>query len=282
VIDNDAVLGVSGVSAAGSKAFQWTNQVAAGYEELYFKGCIHGASAIIGPTGLSGNIAVGKVNYSIQQGFNAVSVPFAQTTGGNTLTAVFGNQLDGGTSDTADQVLWKNSPTSWGMEAAYLSNGTVGLAGQWYKANQPTVVTEIPVNAENGYLVAHLAATTKPITLIGKVLPSATIYISNGFNLIGTVFPTTKTLNSLNLHGVENVKSGNSDSADQIMLKNSSSSWGMKAAYLSDGSYGTTAGQWYLASSPTTPVDFDFYMKYGYFYVMKNTGVQIVWPRTFP
>jgi hypothetical protein len=250
-------------------------QVGAGTSEAYYKAI---QASVTPDTVIPGTTVqcftsaegVGKVNYTCDPGYNLVTVPFKYLSGGDTLVQVFGSQLHAGDVDTADRIYIKGDANSWGMDNAYLST-----SGRWYWSNQPAVETTITIEARRGYLVRNRGAQI-PITLVGKIpVGSATVSMTLGYNMIGTVFPIRLALNSLGIYGLSNVTAGTVDTADRIYIKSEANSWGMDNAYLS------TDGRWYWSNKPLEQASFTFNSPRGYFYRMKGTGT-INWPRTMP
>ena len=241
------------------------DQVGAGYGEVYYKAL---QKDVIDVTAtLPTAMAVGKINYTISQGYNLVSVPFVYTGENNTLDKVFGDQLHSGNVINADQILTKDDPATWGMPAAYLNSAD----GKWYKTTASTALAEIGINTTSGYLINNKGQETT-ITLNGQISRDQTVVMSSGYNMIGTVFPVNQTLNSLNLGSLANVTAGTVLNADQILIKNDPATWGMPAAYLK------TDGKWYKTTEPEVEATFTFQTPYGYFYRQRATGA-ITWLR---
>ncbi|OGC11794.1 hypothetical protein A3K48_04810 [candidate division WOR-1 bacterium RIFOXYA12_FULL_52_29] len=216
--------------------------------------------------------AVGKVNMSLAVGYNLVSLPFTYNTGGDALVNVFGQQLTKQDSPiNADEIYYKQDSASWGMTNAFQKTN-----GSWYLSSSVNTPAAFTVGRDKGYLVSIKANSAK-ITAVGNVSQSNQIIVmKTGFNAVGVVWPQNKTLDSLGLLNVANTTAGaNPISADEIYLKNSPASWGMKNAFLKSD------GKWYLSANPTVPADFGFNIPNGYYYSLKKTSATVNWERTY-
>jgi hypothetical protein len=192
IVNDNNVQGVADVSADGSNAFQWDGQVAGGEQEIYFKGCIDGYAQEIGVFGLSGNVAVGKVNVTLggesgNPGKNLVSVPFFLPI--TTISDVFGDGADAPWQE-GDLIQYKFAPSPAYLSAVYSSNAWRDAANT---ANDPQF--------EADFRFGNWIIVTGPrdICLVGKVpnfATQVTVYDGAGLStggktLLGMVYPLT-------------------------------------------------------------------------------------------
>jgi hypothetical protein len=219
VIEDDvlAATAPTGVSL-GTKSFEWPGQVGAGHPEIYFKGCLTGMADESGPTGLAGNIAVGKYNALVAAPvgpktykYSFVSVPFFSSD--PSADAVFGEQLFGADSKANATELWGWTGTTFG-DQMYLKSGT-----GWLPIG---AFTPINVSLGSGYVFKTKQSATedRQLTLIGKVINVAFEPISLGANLysfIGNPYPKYFSLSDANLTSASGVFGGEgSGYADQL------------------------------------------------------------------
>ncbi|MEA3494083.1 MAG: hypothetical protein U9R38_06840 [Candidatus Margulisiibacteriota bacterium] len=246
----------------------------ASYGEVYYKALKPGTDpTAVNPdtnqTYLFSAEAVGKIDISVDPGYNLVSVPFTYEGVAGLLKNVFGDQLHAGNVDTADRIYTKGDSGSWGMDNAYLSND-----GKWYWSNQPAIESTISVGSTKGYLVRNKGSQVL-ITVVGDVSGPQTIDMTQGFNAVGTVHPVNIALNSLGISGLANVTAGDVATADRLYIKEDAGSWGMSNAYLASD------GNWYWSNQPSVLADFTFHAPLGYYYRMRGLG-NILWLRELP
>lgn len=248
-----------------------------GIKEVYYKGVVHGTdpSQGDGATIFSQAPAVGKVDYTVSQGYNLISIPFEYTGAAAGIGNVISNYLTGGSVDNADRVYLKEQSTTWGMPNAYLDAG-----GVWRWSNNDAVAS-IDLNNADGYLIRRIQAGDEVLTLVGNVADTVENTMTFGYNAISVGLPKSYLLNTdpLGLFGLANVTAGSVATADRLYIKTSSSSWGMPNVYLApDGNWRWSHNQALVGGADI----FRFGLPFGYLYKMRNatSGAQIIWQRS--
>ncbi|MFC1637697.1 hypothetical protein ACFL1W_01615, partial [Candidatus Margulisiibacteriota bacterium] len=170
-----------GVSVdSGAKTITWDDQVGAGEREIYFKGCIAGQAAVEGPLGLSGNLAVGKVNVDLKQEYNCVTYPFNAAT--YTLAEIIGDQLkEGDQLHWWDVGEWDEGSSRWTKQQAYYA---VTKLAAWPDGEFKP--------AEGFYVYLLGKSRDEKLTLVGKVGGFAVdfeLQLSKEYTLTGYPYP---------------------------------------------------------------------------------------------
>jgi hypothetical protein len=243
VVEDDSVLSLAGVTPDGGTAFQWANQVGAGDPELYFKGCLHAQASASGPSGLAGNVGVGKVNVSLQgepanQGKNLISVPFLAPS--PLIKEVYGDGPDSVWAE-GDMIQYKFAPSPAYKSAVYVGN-------TW--KNGSNTAQDPPFEADHRFGNWIITKGDKDITLVGKVLNiNVPIAIYDGAGLstggktfLGMVYPVSFGLTSTSL-----IADGAQD-GDMVQYKTAP----LAEAYISAVVVG---GSWKNGSNTAAPIN---------------------------
>ena len=147
-----------------------------GYTEVFYKGLVAGQPR----TRLADALAVGKVNFSLDPGYNLVSLPLAPDV--NDLDVVIGTQLGAGDSDTADVIFGDVD----GWKQAFLNMDT-----RLWQGSLPTYGIE----PDKGYWIRNRTGGVETLTIVGNVSNAErTIALYSGWNLVGTTYPRYATL----------------------------------------------------------------------------------------
>ena len=252
-------------------------QVGEGTDEAYYRGLIVGyAKDAISTdpnvpqdtTYLASAWAVGKLNYTCDPGFNLISCPFVQDV--SDLDIVFGKQLNEGDLQGADRILKKKSPSAFSYSWAFLNSADHLWHDVDVSANPPTFST----SNLDGYFV-WVKGSSKNITLVGRVTNEAVVDIAQGFDLLGSMFPVTYSLQPDNALDLKAAGAGAStlQDADRIMQKKSASSFSYRWCYLDSAD-----NKWHDVDKPTDLASFNYGPPSGYFYWKKGAG-SFTWSR---
>lgn len=231
------------VALNGSKTFKWANQAGAGYQELYFIGCIHGKSTDA-DYGLAKAVAVGKVDVNLVADYNFLSMPM-YLIGGNTLSQAFAGQLD-----VNKMEIYSFDEASGNLIKAQF-DGTNWI----YSPNTPYGIVQ-----GKSYWV-RLPAPQR-VSLLGYVanIPFTKTMYDNRYLVLGDAFPVNLVLdNVLPASGVNELYLFHNDTKNLEKLLN-------------------TGGRW-VNAAPGQPV-YNLIPAAGYWY--RNQGAQFNWTLTNP
>jgi len=218
------------------------DQVAAGYEEAYYKGLQSGvarggANPDTGDTNLASAWAVGKNNYTFSGGNNFFNYPFSKDADVNT---VFSRQYidDSGTG--------MDYP---GGCRVYLHNYSAGNFD--YSEFSEGTWSSLTLRVSAGNIFYNSGTSNLNVTLVGRVMAeTADIYrCEGGNNLIGLIYPQGELITSFT----------NAASNDRLLIRNVSGSFDPVdySTAWADPSYRLipTMGYWYYRDPRNLTLD---------------------------
>ena len=157
-----------------------------------------------------------------------------------TLSDVFGDILQPGTSDTAD-IIYMPDPSAGGLAAFYRSSGGFFGTG-WRQIGKGSVdMSNMPIYFSDGLYVIKRSPGDVELTVSGHVKMSSTILaVEAGFTPLSTVFPAGTTLANSGLYDPQNlgdsIAAGNSSTADLVYM-DSDGDGNLEVCYYSSGGF---------------------------------------------
>lgn len=197
-----------------------TSQFGKGEPEVYYKAYPAGVDPGVGPDNLtvfSTAPAVGKVDYTLEPGYNLVSLSILPVAAD--LDILIGTQLEEGDSQTADVIFGDIG----GWKQAFLNDAT----HQWQGS-----LTAYGMDADKGYWIRNRTGAAELMTILGNVpATDRRLTVNPGWNLVGTTFPRHVAFDQAQIASGYGgpLKGGNSQTADRIFADIS----GWKQCYLS-------------------------------------------------